>query len=92
MAHSSYHYTQALSARALANHVKVDQQTFETVLEKSENPLVLIAPAGFIRSLYRYVTSYKGIVFYLQTDKALNFNEKVECIYIKKIEMPPYLW
>jgi hypothetical protein len=60
-----------VAAAAIANAIKtrgvvvnVKPEEFAAVLRRTERPLVIASEGGVFFTSYRYLTSYKGIVFY----------------------------
>jgi hypothetical protein len=83
------------AAAAIANAIKasgaivrVESADFETILRKSDNPLVVCAQGGFFSTSYQYLTGYKGLVFYCKTSTPLMLPHKVEVINAKRIWIP----
>lgn len=68
--------------------VRVSQEDFENILNKSEKPLVICATGGFISTNYQYMTSYKGFAFFTKCRAPLTFSPKVEIVVAKKIWIP----
>jgi hypothetical protein len=68
--------------------VRVSQEDFENILNKSDKPLVICATGGFISTNYQYMTSYKGFAFFTKCPAPLTFSPKVETIVAKKIWIP----
>ena len=68
--------------------VRVSQEDFENILNKSEKPLVICATGGFISTNYQYMTSYKGFAFFTKCPVPLMFPPKVETIVAEKIWIP----
>ena len=60
--------------------VRVSQEDFENILNKSDKPLVICATGGFISTNYQYMTSYKGFAFFTKCPAPLMFSPKVETI------------
>jgi hypothetical protein len=68
--------------------VRVEPEAFMTVLERQDEPLVVLAEGGFFGPSYRYLTSYKGLAFFTQTSKALQLPGRCELIQAEKIWIP----
>ncbi len=73
--------------KAMGAVVVVDPQVFLDILQRAEKPLVVHSPAGFVTK-YKYLTSYKGLVFFTKSKEALLLPASVEAITAKKIEIP----
>jgi len=79
---------------AIANAIKasgaivsVEPQEFLTILGRTEKPLVVHSPSGFLTK-YKYLTSYKGLVFFSQSKDPLLIPASVELVTAKKIWIP----
>jgi hypothetical protein len=68
--------------------VRVSQADFESILNRSEKPLVISATGGFISTNYQYLTSYKGFAFFTKCRAPLMLSPKVEVIVADKIWIP----
>jgi hypothetical protein len=84
----------AVAAAAIANAIKamgpivvVEPQVFLDILQRTEKPLVVHSPAGLMTK-YKYLTSYKGLVFFTKSKDALLIPASAETITAKKIELP----
>lgn len=85
----------AVAAAAVANAVKasgalvqLDQDDFQRLLWKVEEPLVVAAESSFFGTRYTYMFGFRGLVFYTKTREALRLGGKVEMIRAKKIWIP----
>ena len=68
--------------------VRVSQEDFENILNKTDKPIVICATGGFISTNYQYLTSYKGFAFFTKCPAPLMFSPKVETIAAAKIWIP----
>ena len=73
--------------KAMGSFVIVEEQEFLKVLEKEENPAVVYCEAGFF-SKNKYLTSYKGFLFFTKSKEFLPLPASVEIILAKKISVP----
>ncbi len=85
----------AAAAAAIANAikasgtiVKVEPEDFRTIINRQQEPLVVIAEGGFFNNNYKYLTSYRGLAFYAQTADAVELPSRCEVIKAGKIWMP----
>lgn len=85
----------AAAAAAIANAIKasgaivsVEEKDFRTVLDRQEEALLIVAEAGFFRTTYRYLTSYKGFVFHTRMDTPLDLPSRCVVIRAQKIWIP----
>jgi hypothetical protein len=85
----------AAGAAAVADAIKasgaivsVEPDDFETILEKTEAPLVVCAEGGVFTKKYHYLTAYKGLIFYTKTPAPLSLPPKTELIEARKIWVP----
>jgi len=85
----------AAAAAAIANAIKasgaiiqVEPRDFGVVLGKADSPLVVQACGGFFSTKYKYLTSYKGLVFYTKTEAPLPLPRGAEIVEARKIWVP----
>ena len=87
--------TNGAAAAAIANAIKasgaiihVDSTDFMTIIQKMDNPLVVCSESKFISISYRYLTSYKGLIFFTKSATPLILRPSAEIIQAKKIWIP----
>jgi hypothetical protein len=83
------------AAAAVANAVKasgaivqVEPEDFLKILARAKDPLVVTAEGGFFKTKYQYLTSYKGLDFYCNSDELLPIPVGTELIRAGKIWIP----
>lgn len=70
--------------------VQVEPEEFRRMLDRSESPLVVVAPGGFLGNGFRYLTSHKGLAFFTKSDEPISLPPRAEVIHAKKISVPDY--
>ena len=71
---AAYAAAMAQAVKAMGAIVKVEEAAFHKILSQSEQPLVLSAPpGGFFQKYYRYATSYRGFIFYMESKQPVMF-------------------
>lgn len=85
----------AAAAAAIANAIKasgvlvrVDPQSFQSILRKIANPLVITARCGLFTTKYQYLVSYKGFAFFTKSREPLILPAGVETVTAAKIWTP----
>ena len=85
----------AAAAAAIANAIKacgaivwVEPEEFEAVLARREDPLVVVSGPKWWTKKYRYLTAYKGLVFYTKTDVPFTFEGDFELINATSVSVP----
>ena len=85
----------AAAAAAIANAIKasgvvvrVDPASFQTILRRVENPLVIYAEGGFFSKNYQYLVSYKGFAFLTKAAEPILLPTGIETVMAKKIWIP----
>ena len=68
--------------------VRVDAHEFLKIVQLAGDPLVVHATGGLLRTHYRYLTSYKGLAFYLDSLDAVQLPRTCEVVSAKKIWVP----
>ncbi len=76
----------AIKASGAVVHVR--PQDFLSILNKTERPLVVTAEERFLGSVYKYLTSYRGLIFYTKTKEQLHLPGDMELVTSKKIWVP----
>jgi len=69
--------------------VQVEPAAFESILARTDSPLVVTAPGGFLGSKHKYLTAYRGLLFYTITATPLRLDSRCELIAAGKIWTPP---
>jgi hypothetical protein len=84
----------AAAAAAIANAIKasgaiirVEPGDFISIITREKNPLVVMTEKSFW-SGYKYLSSYKGLIFYTKSNDKLNLPGDVELIAAQKIWIP----
>ena len=70
--------------------VQVAPEQFLRLLSNMESPLVVTAKTTFFGTRYKYLTSYKGLIFYAKSATPLELSMSVEVITAKKVSIPEY--
>ena len=78
----------AQATKASGAIVRMKPHAFMFILSKIEKPLVVTAQGGFLKKNYRYLTSYKGLVFFTKSSTPLRLNGNLELITVKEIWIP----
>jgi hypothetical protein len=78
----------AQAIKASGVFIRVDQEAFQTIISKIENPLIVMAEGGVFSKNFQYITSYKGLAFFTKTDEQLQLPNRTELIYAQKIWIP----
>ena len=78
----------AQATKASGVIMKLAPDQFQLIVNKSDNPLIVTATGGFFKKHFKYLTSYKGLVFYTQSEKPLQFSYTAEIISAGKIWIP----
>ncbi len=85
----------AAIAAAIANAVKasglivkVEPVDFLAILDRTDEPLVVVGQGGYFRKHAQYLTSYKGLGFFTKSDNALVLPSRAEVISAKSISFP----
>ena len=77
----------AEALKAMGAIICVEPQEFLAILERTEKPLVVHSPSGLLTK-YKYLTSYKGLVFFTKSRDALLIPASAEMVMAKKIWVP----
>jgi hypothetical protein len=68
--------------------VRVEPETFQKILDKNQDAVVIISTGGLFNRGMHYLTSYKGFAFYTKTSAELILPGNIEIISARQIWMP----
>ncbi len=74
--------------KACGSLIKIEPKAFESLVAIIEDPLVVSAEAGFFTKHFKYLVSYRGLVFHTKSNERLNFDKNVLELPAKKISIP----
>ena len=78
----------AQAIKASGAIVRVAPEDFQMILSKGDHPLVVMAVSRFFGTSYKYLTGYKGLVFYTKSSTQLQIDSRTELITAKRIWIP----
>jgi hypothetical protein len=68
--------------------VRMEPGDFMALLERMEEPLVVVGQGGVFRKHAQYLTSYRGLAFFTKSDQALVLPRRAEVVTVKSISVP----
>ncbi len=68
--------------------MRMEPNEFKILLDRIEEPLVVMATGGLISKNFQYLTSHKGLAFYTKSQKELFLPPRAELIMAKQIWIP----
>lgn len=74
--------------KAFGAIVHVESSDFASIVSGMTDPLIVAAEEGIFKTRYRYLISYKGLVFTTKADTALRFPDGAITVGAKKIRIP----
>lgn len=78
----------ARAVKASGAIVRVEPREFQNILERHQEPLVILAQGGLFSTVYKYLTSYKGLIFYTQSSRSLDLPSRAEIVRSDRIWIP----
>ena len=81
-------HTLAQAVKATAGLIRIDAAEFQNILNRTENPIVVIAEGGFFSKSTRYLTSYRGFILYTQTRDPLHIPGRAEILRARSLWLP----
>jgi hypothetical protein len=78
----------AAHAAAIAQAIKAPGAEFFKILNRQDEPLVVVARGGFFRSSWQYLTSYKGLAFFTKSTEQLLLSGKALVVEAASISIP----
>lgn len=68
--------------------VRIEPDAFRRLIERQENPLVVVSSGWVFGTQHRYLTPYRGLAFYAQSREPLHISSRAEIIQAKKMWVP----
>jgi hypothetical protein len=85
----------AAAAHAIANAikasgaiVKVEPEEFIKVVSLGDKPLIVHAMGGMLSKHHRYITGYKGLVFFTKSEQPLDIMTRFQLVEARSISIP----
>jgi hypothetical protein len=85
----------AAAAVAIANAIKasgvlvrVEPEDFSRLMDRAENPLIVVAEGGLFSKNYQYLMSYKGLTFFTKSSAILALPASAELVKAGRIWIP----
>jgi hypothetical protein len=78
----------AQAIKASGAIIRVESADFETIITRTEDPLLVCARGGFFSKNYQYLTAYKGLIFFCKSSTPLTVPADTELIEAKRIWIP----
>jgi hypothetical protein len=75
----------ATAMNSFNSYIVVEQSEFEQILARCDEPLVITFSGGFFSKKYRYVTDYKGYLFYTKLPHPLDLPPHAEVVQAKSV-------
>jgi hypothetical protein len=86
---AAVHESIANATKASGAIIKIKPDDFVSILNKGDKPLVVYSRTVFLGSKsFRYLTSYKGLIFFTKCKEPLHIPSKAEVIQADKIWIP----
>jgi hypothetical protein len=82
------HAAAANALKASGALVRLEPGEWLRMVNRMDEPLIVVAAGGVFRKHIRYLTSYKGLVFWTQSSDQLVLPSRSEIISAKSISMP----
>lgn len=78
----------AQAIKASGTIVNMKPEEFSLLLDRMDEPMVVMALGGIINTNYQYLTSYKGLAFFTKSSEKLPLPANTELITAKSIWIP----
>lgn len=75
------------AVKAIGPVVLVERGEFLAILRKTDRPLVVHSPSGFLTK-YKYLTNYRGLYFACKAKEPLMLPASAEIVSARKISLP----
>ena len=81
-------HTLAQAVKATAGLIRIDAADFQGILNRLENPVVVVAAGGLFSKSYKYLTSYRGFILYTQSREPLHVPGRAEVLQASAMWLP----
>ncbi len=78
----------ARAVKASGAIVRVEPEDFRTILDRVDCPLVVVAEGWFLGTVHKYLTGYRGLVFFTRSRAPLQLPGSVEIVKADRIWVP----
>lgn len=78
----------AQAIKASGAIVRVMPEDFRRIVDKVDQPLVVVSGGRFLWTTYHYLTSYKGLIFYTKSGEQLLLKGSTEYVHARSIYIP----
>jgi hypothetical protein len=78
----------AQAVKASGAIVRMKPEEFMTLLDRTEEPLVVMATGGVINKNFQYLMGFKGLAFYTKSSEKLPLPPKADLIVADNIWIP----
>ena len=78
----------AQAIKASGTIVNMKPEEFSLLLDRMDEPMVVMALGGILNTNYQYLTSYKGLAFFTKSSEKLPLPANTELITAKSIWIP----
>ena len=78
----------AQAIKASGAIVRVEPQAFATMMRRQDAPLVVHCQTGVFSRRHNYLSSYKGLAFYTQSEQPVELPVRSELVEARKFWMP----
>lgn len=78
----------AQAIKASGAIVRVEPDAFRRLIDAQENPLVVVSTGWVFGTQHRYLTPYRGLIFYAQSREPIHVSSRAEVIHAQKMWVP----
>jgi hypothetical protein len=68
--------------------VRMEPGDFMALLDRMEEPLVVVGQGGVFRKHAQYLTTYRGLAFFTKSSQALVLPRRAEIVTVRSISVP----
>jgi len=88
MAYAAVAAAIAQAVKASGAIINMEPADFMTIVTRCDKPLVVMAAGGLLSRGFRYLVSYKGLIFHTRSKEALVLPGRAEVVQAKTIWIP----
>ena len=68
--------------------VRLEPAEWAALVERMDEPLVVVAEGGMFTKHFRYLTSYRGLAFFTKSPQQLVLPKRAELVHARGISVP----
>ena len=85
---AAMHAAMANAIKSSGVVVKMEPRDFMAIVNRADDPVIVVGRGGVFKKHFQYLTSYKGLAFFTTSPTALMLPSRIDIIQAKTISVP----